>query len=776
MKTKNLKFIVVNLCIVLGTNVQIVNAQSYSGGAGTTLDPYQIANKTDLKYLSENAGEWTKHFIQTNDIAFTAPDFQSGGAFFNGGTGFISIGDGSPFQGSYNGDGHSIDGLFINNSSSMNGLGMFGYCVGASISNLHLTNVNITNGSSMSQTGGLAGFINSASQITSCSVSGSVTGNSDTGGLVGYCFGSSIVSCNTNCTTTITVISMQGEAGGLVGFIAQGSSVSKSYSEGSVIGKDSGTGGLVGYSFGSTISECYSTCSISENGTMGNLGGLVGKLFSSSTLSNSYANGSVNGGDITGGLVGYVFSATINNSYVVSTISSSGSNVGGLVGLILSGGTAINTYWNTDVYAGSSPAGTGKTTAELQTLSTFTSTTWDFVGETTNGTSDIWDMGICSSGGYPVFNFQSVQATPVADAPSNVTACDSYDLPSLSVGNYYTGSGGTGTMLSVGTSIIGNLTLYVYAVNGTCTDENSFTVTINTTPTADAPSDVTACDSYDLPSLTVGNYYTGTGGTGSMLSVGASITANQTLYVYAENGTCTDENSFAVTINTTPTADAPSDVTECDSYVLPSLTVGNYYTGSGGTGSMISVGTSVTANQTLYVYAVNGTCTDENSFDVTINQLPDISTTLSGETISAVNTGATYQWLDCNNNNSVITGETSQTFTATMNGDYAVELTENGCTDTSICVAIATVGIEENSFGDEFVVYPNPTNGTFTIMLPNTTHSGEVKVLSLDGREISSKQFQSNSLIPMEINEANGTYIIQVILEDKIYKRLVVKH
>ncbi|PSG87363.1 hypothetical protein C7H52_10795, partial [Aurantibacter aestuarii] len=156
---------------------------------------------------------------------------------------------------------------------------------------------------------------------------------------------------------------------------------------------------------------------------------------------------------------------------------------------------------------------------------------------------------------------------------------------------------------------------------------DSETVIVNTTPTADAPADVTACDSYVLPALSAGNtYYTGSGGTGTVIASGTSITTTQTIYVYAETGTtpnCTDENSFVVTINATPTADAPADVTACDSYVLPALNAGNtYYTGSGGTGTVIASGTSITTTQTIYVYAESGTtpnCTDENSFVVTIN-------------------------------------------------------------------------------------------------------------------------------------------------------------
>ncbi|MCE3296529.1 MAG: conserved repeat protein, partial [Crocinitomicaceae bacterium] len=228
------------------------------------------------------------------------------------------------------------------------------------------------------------------------------------------------------------------------------------------------------------------------------------------------------------------------------------------------------------------------------------------------------------------FNIQGTgtNGTPVADDPADVTACDSYELLPLTVGNYFTGPGGTGTALSAGNMITSSQTIYVYAVNGSCSNENSFLITINTTPVADDPADVTACDSYELLPLTVGNYFTGPGGTGTALSAGNMITSSQTIYVYAETGTtpnCTDENSFDITINTSPVADDPADVTACDSYELLPLTVGNYFTGPGGTGTALSAGNMITSSQTIYVYAETGTtpnCTDENSFDVTINATP----------------------------------------------------------------------------------------------------------------------------------------------------------
>lgn len=166
--------------------------------------------------------------------------------------------------------------------------------------------------------------------------------------------------------------------------------------------------------------------------------------------------------------------------------------------------------------------------------------------------------------------------------------------------------------------------IYIFAQTNTtpnCTSETSFTVTVNTTPPVDAPSNVTACISYALPPLTNGSYYTQPNGGGTQLSAGASITTSQTIYVYAQTGTtpnCFAETSFAVTIINV-TAEELDDVEACGKFILPTLSSGNaYYTGPGGTGTMLASGAEITATQTIYIYKVEDICNSESSFVVTI--------------------------------------------------------------------------------------------------------------------------------------------------------------
>ncbi|MDP2161055.1 MAG: hypothetical protein Q8K02_11270, partial [Flavobacterium sp.] len=229
----------------------------------------------------------------------------------------------------------------------------------------------------------------------------------------------------------------------------------------------------------------------------------------------------------------------------------------------------------------------------------------------------------------------TVLEVPVADVLPNVAVCDCFVLPVLTVGNYFSASGGLGVAYNAGDLICTSTTVYIYAESSTtpiCTDESSFEVAVIATPQPDDLPNAFACDAYQLPLLTTGNYYSQPGGTGTAYFPNDVITSSTTLYVYAESGTvpnCVAETSFDITIYTTPTPDTLPDVTVCDSYVLPTLTVGNYFTGPNATGVALVAGQSITTTTLVYIYAETDTtpnCFAETSFTVTVNQTPQVST------------------------------------------------------------------------------------------------------------------------------------------------------
>ena len=187
--------------------------------------------------------------------------------------------------------------------------------------------------------------------------------------------------------------------------------------------------------------------------------------------------------------------------------------------------------------------------------------------------------------------------------------------------------------------------------------------------------------------------------------------------------------------------------TECNSYTWID---GNNYSASNNSATFNIVGG-----------AANG-CDSLVTLDLTINNVSDITTSTSGVTISANNSSATYQWIDCNDNNAVIAGQTGQSFTAFANGNYAVELSENGCVDTSACVAIITVGIIENSFENELVVYPNPTNGNFSIDLGAIYENSQILITDISGKIIDSKIVSQSQVLNLSIKESAGIYIVSI--------------
>jgi hypothetical protein len=152
----------------------------------------------------------------------------------------------------------------------------------------------------------------------------------------------------------------------------------------------------------------------------------------------------------------------------------------------------------------------------------------------------------------------------------------------------------------------------------------------------------------------------------------------------------------------------------------------------------------------------------------------DNSVTRNGITLSSNAIGATYQWIDCNNNWMPITGNVSKDFTATVNGSYAVIITQNFCIDTSSCYSITNVGLTSGSMFNTIKVFPNPTFDKLTI---NGYPSGERVNFSLQNLlgqtiltgKLEDKQKEINiSTIPggiyyLEISEGETISRIKII-------------
>ncbi|WP_205524424.1 filamentous hemagglutinin N-terminal domain-containing protein, partial [Rhodopseudomonas sp. WA056] len=293
-----------------------------------------IYNAHQLQLVGMNATTLAASYTLARDIDF-------GTAFANaadiwGSAGFVPIGTaGNSFTGSFDGNGHVVDGLVISRASQPY-TGLFGYVTGGgSLANVGVTNATVTGGN---YTGILVGWIEGA--VTNAWSSGSVTGiksygASNVGGLIGTTFATVSGSHSTaNVNSSIA-------AGGLVGTGQTGSIIIDSWASGAVSGEGT-LGGLVGQTLGA-ITRSYASGAVTASTYWA--GGLVGYAEDTTVIQSSYALGAVTAaGGYSGGLVGAT-GGTIANSYATGAVSG-GSYLGGLVGVLSAGGTVSGSYWD----------------------------------------------------------------------------------------------------------------------------------------------------------------------------------------------------------------------------------------------------------------------------------------------------------------------------------------------------------------------------------------------------------------------------------------------
>lgn len=145
---------------------------------------------------------------------------------------------------------------------------------------------------------------------------------------------------------------------------------------------------------------------------------------------------------------------------------------------------------------------------------------------------------------------------------------------------------------------------------------------------------------------------------------------------------------------------------------------------------------------------------------------------ISGITITAAATNAAYQWINCTSGLPVA-GATAAAFTPSANGSYAVIVTQNGCSDTSACTAITTVGLDELSVNDLMVVFPNPSKGVFVLYDQQAALSDQpVTVSNLLGETVYSARITA---VKTSIDLSSATDGIYFVSVDSEYGKLVTK-
>jgi hypothetical protein len=285
----------------------------------------------------------------------------------------------------------------------------------------------------------------------------------------------------------------------------------------------------------------------------------------------------------------------------------------------------------------------------------------------------------------------------------SITSCDSYTAPN---GQTYTAGG--------------NYSAIVPNANG-CDSIIAINLTINNS--SSNSFEVSSCESYTAPD-------------GQEYSASGLYTA-----IIPNSVGCDSTITIDLTINQ-PTTSSISEHS-CGDYIAPD---GQVFSTSGVYSSVIS--------------NANG-CDSTITIDLSVTNI-DNSVAIDELLLSSNQLVAAYQWIDCENNNQEIFGQFNQNFEATQNGQYAVEITFEGCIDTSDCILVNNVGL--SSFDQEnFSFYVNSIDETLVLFYEGMNEAVSLNIIDLNGKLI--KTCPIHPVIDLaEVN--SGLYFLQLIRSD----------
>ncbi|HCQ30594.1 MAG TPA: hypothetical protein DIU39_09925, partial [Flavobacteriales bacterium] len=288
----------------------------------------------------------------------------------------------------------------------------------------------------------------------------------------------------------------------------------------------------------------------------------------------------------------------------------------------------------------------------------------------------------------------------------------------------------------------------------------------------------TSCSAYTSPS---GNYtYTTSGiyndtilnskGCDSIITINLTILSpvNVVEYQTACNSyTWIDGNTYNSSTNSPIYVFPNAAANGCDSIITLNLTINNstsstitpevcnYYTSPSGLYNWTTSG-----NYTDTLQNING-CDSIIYINLTVNKI-DTSVNKNQNVLIANQNGGTYQWVDCNNNFSHLSGETNQQFIVNNNGSYAVIISTNNCTDTSSCITVTNASVNDIKL-NKILLHPNPFKNYISLTSLNQIQIKSVVIYDNLGKIIYQDLNVNN--ITNNINTqnwSNGIYLIKV--------------
>ncbi len=337
-------------------------------------------------------------------------------------------------------------------------------------------------------------------------------------------------------------------------------------------------------------------------------------------------------------------------------------------------------------------------------------------------------------------------------------------------GNIVT-SNSTGNLYYTSTNILKisqcttNTGIDTHTACGSYTWINGINYTNSNTTATDTLINVGGCDSIVTLNLTILQPTTGTD-----------------THTACGSYTWIDGITYAVSNNTATYTIVGGNANGCDSVITLNLTILQPTTGTDihtacGSYTWIDGITYAVSNNTATYTIVGGNangCDSVITLNLIVNSV-DTTVTVTGNTITANLASGQYQWVDCNNSNAWIAGETNQSYTPTTSGAYAVEVTDaiNGCGGTSPCQNIIITGLNNLSTKNGISFYPNPTNDILNIMISDYKNVNAIVLFNSQSKAIYKKEKIDNNHLKINLtNVSVGIYFLQVKTNNysKIYK------